>query len=59
VVSPPIDPVVHRPADDSYLISGRDMSILRGAIHIASRNKSLEAELISLRQQIEECTDVS
>lgn len=55
MAAPPVDPVEHLPAKDAYLISGRDMSILRQALHLKSRNETLEAELISLRQIIERC----
>lgn len=48
----PLDPVVHLPAEDAYLISGRDMTILREALRLRARNEMLEAEIISLRQRI-------
>jgi hypothetical protein len=55
MASPPVDPVVHLPADDAYLISGQDMVILREALRLKSRNKGLEEEVVSLRQLLEAC----
>ena len=57
VASPPIDPVVHLPYKDAYTISGRDMTILRDALYHKARNELLEAEVISLRQQLEKYQD--
>lgn len=61
MASPPIDPVVHLPADDAYLISGRDMVILRNALNYKAdaeryrrKAEELELEIVSLRQLLGE-----
>jgi hypothetical protein len=55
LASPPVDPVVRLPADDAYRISGRDMTILKDALHYKMRNETLLAEIVSLRQLLDEC----
>ena len=54
MASPPVDPFVRLPANDSVEISSRDFEILQRALRIKGENESLLAELASLRTERDE-----